>query len=110
MQATVIQGTGRKSFRSLVKNSQFMELELGGKTGSLHGDEPKGKVDWFVGYAISGEEKIAIAAITVNKKYWTVKSAYLAQTIFKNHFKDSIAEASARHYTTRTVSNSKSVD
>lgn len=110
MQATVIQGTGRKSFRPLVKNSQFMELELGGKTGSLQGDEPKGKVDWFVGYAISGEEKIAIAAITVNKKYWTVKSAYLAQTIFKNHFKDSIAEASAHHYTTRSVATSKSTD
>lgn len=110
MQATVVQGTGRKSFRPLVRNNQFMALELGGKTGSLHGDEPKGKVDWFVGYAISGEEKIAIAAITINKKYWTVKSAYLAQTIFKSHFKESIAAASARHYTARTISNVKSSD
>lgn len=91
MQATVIQGTGRKSFRPLVRNNQFMALELGGKTGSLMGDEPKGKVDWFVGYAIHGDQKIAIAAITVNKKYWTVKSAYLAQTIIKNHFKEDVA-------------------
>lgn len=113
MQATVIQGTGRKSFRPLVKNNQFMTLELGGKTGSITGDEPRGKVDWFVGYAISGEEKIAIAAITVNKKYWTVKSAYLAQSIFKNHFKESIAaaaRASRHHYSVRTVSSVKSQD
>lgn len=91
MQATIIQGTSRKSFRPLVRNNQFMALELGGKTGSLTGDEPKGKVDWFVGYAIHGDRKIAIAAITVNKKYWTVKSAYLAQTMFKNHFKEDVA-------------------
>ncbi|MES2770027.1 MAG: penicillin-binding transpeptidase domain-containing protein [Bdellovibrionota bacterium] len=91
MQATIIQGTSRKSFRPLVKNNQFVALELGGKTGSLTGDEPKGKVDWFVGYAIHGDQKIAIAAITVNKKYWTVKSAFLAQSIIKNHFKEDVA-------------------
>ncbi len=91
MQATIIQGTSRKSFRPLVKNNQFVALELGGKTGSLTGDEPKGKVDWFVGYAIYGDQKIAIAAITVNKKYWTVKSAFLAQSIIKNHFKEDVA-------------------
>lgn len=91
MQATIVQGTSRKSFRPLVKNHQFMALELGGKTGSLTGDEPKGKVDWFVGYAIHGDQKIAISAITVNKKYWTVKSAYLAQSLFKNHFKEDVA-------------------
>lgn len=91
MQATIIQGTSRKSFKPLVRNHQFMALELGGKTGSLTGDEPKGKVDWFVGYAMLGDQKIAIGAITVNKKYWTVKSAYLAQSLFKNHFKEDVA-------------------
>jgi peptidoglycan glycosyltransferase len=87
MQATLVQGTGRKSFKTLVKNNQFMAYEFGGKTGSLMGDEPKGKVDWFIGYAIHGDKKIAVAAITVNKKFWTVKSAFLAQSIIKDHFK-----------------------
>lgn len=91
MQATVIQGTSRKSFKPLVRNHQFMELEMGGKTGSLTGNEPRGKVDWFVGYANFEDRKIAIAAITINKKYWTVKSAFLAQSIFKSHFKEEVA-------------------
>jgi peptidoglycan glycosyltransferase len=92
MQATVVEGTGRKSFRPIVRSNQFMALEVGGKTGSLMGDEPKGKVDWFIGYAIRGDQKIAIAAITVNKKFWTVKSAFLAQSIIKKHFKDDVAQ------------------
>ena len=89
MEATITQGTSRKSFRTLIRDKKFAELELGGKTGSLHGDNPKGKVDWFVGYAIgSNEDKLAIGAITVNKEFWTVKSSYLAQSLFKKHFKD----------------------
>lgn len=91
MQATVVIGTGRKSFRPITKSNQFNTLEIGGKTGSLMGDEPKGKVDWFVGYAIHGDQKIAVAVITVNKKYWTVKSAHLAQSIIQKHFKEDIA-------------------
>jgi len=51
MEATVRQGTSRKSFRTLVKDKKLRELIVGGKTGSLTGDNPKGKVDWFVGYA-----------------------------------------------------------
>jgi peptidoglycan glycosyltransferase len=92
MQATLVEGTGRKSFRPIVRSNQYTAVEVGGKTGSLMGDEPKGKVDWFVGYAIRGDQKIAIAAITVNKKFWTVKSAFLAQSIIKKHFKDDIAQ------------------
>lgn len=86
MEATVTQGTGRKSFRSLVRDRKFEELEMGGKTGSLHCDDPKGKVDWFVGYAIGEKSRIAVAAITVNREKWTVKSTHLAQSVFRKHF------------------------
>jgi peptidoglycan glycosyltransferase len=98
MEATIKQGTSRKSFRSLVKNKKFKELIMGGKTGSLTGDNPKGKVDWFVGYAIGENERIAIAALTVNVDYWTVKSSYLAQSLFKVHFKDQMEELNDRYY------------
>ncbi len=98
MEATIKQGTSRKSFRSLVKNKKFKELIMGGKTGSLTGDNPKGKVDWFVGYAIGDTERIAIAALTVNVDYWTVKSSYLAQSLFKIHFKDQMEDLSERYY------------
>jgi cell division protein FtsI/penicillin-binding protein 2 len=87
MQATVASGTSRQSFRKLRGLRRIDELEVGGKTGSLTGGEPRGKVDWFVGYArIPSPDiqknpngiRIGIAALTVNVKKWTVKSSWLA--------------------------------
>jgi len=87
MAQTVRGGTSRKTFRTLVRDRRFHEIDMGGKTGHLTGDNPKGRVDWFVGYAFDEEDrKIAVAAITVNKEFWTVKSSHLAQTMMKKYF------------------------
>lgn len=87
MAQTVHSGTSRRSFRPLTRDRRFQEIEVGGKTGHLTGDNPKGRVDWFVGYASDEEDrKIAVAAITVNKEFWTVKSSHLAQTMFMKYF------------------------
>ncbi len=89
MEETVFKGTSRASFGPLTKDRRFSELELGGKTGSLYGDNPRGKTDWFVGYAIAGvDSKLAIAAVTVHKERWTVKSSHLAQHLFKKHYRN----------------------
>ncbi len=98
MEATVRQGTSRKSFRTLVKDRKLRDLIVGGKTGSLTGDNPKGKVDWFVGYATDEKQKIAIAALTVNVDYWTVKSAYLAQSMFRTHFKEQFSRENEKFF------------
>lgn len=86
MEETILSGTSRKTFRSLVKNRNFREISMGGKTGHLTGDNPRGRVDWFVGYASDDDKRIAIAALTVNKEFWTVKSSHLGQTLFKSYF------------------------
>ncbi len=87
MEQTIIGGTSRKSFRQLVRDRRFKEIEMGGKTGHLTGDNPKGRVDWFVGYATDEDNrKLAVAAITVNKKFWTVKSSYIGQYMFRSYF------------------------
>lgn len=86
MEQTVVAGTSRRSFRPIVRDRKFREIEMGGKTGHLTGDNPRGRVDWFVGYALDDERKIAVAAITVNKKFWTVKSAHLGQSMFRKYF------------------------
>ncbi|MBL7545269.1 MAG: penicillin-binding protein [Bdellovibrionaceae bacterium] len=87
MEQTVIGGTSRKSFRNLVRDRRFSEIEMGGKTGHLTGDNPKGRVDWFVGYATDAQNrKLAVAAITISKKFWTVKSSYIGQHMFRTYF------------------------
>lgn len=58
------------------------------KTGHLTGTNPKGRTDWFVGYAKDSDNNtVALAAITVNIKKWTVKSSSLAEMMFRKHFK-----------------------
>lgn len=86
MEQTVLSGTSRKTFRKMVRDKKFKEIEMGGKTGHFTGMNPRGVTDWFVGYATDGDSKIAIAAITVNVKKWTVKSSALAQMMFKEYY------------------------
>ena len=49
-------------------------------------------MDWFVGYGADDEQRIAIAALTVNKEYWTIKSAELAKMLFHRSFETAQAE------------------
>ncbi len=79
MRQTVKSGTARKSFRRFLKKHR--DLDVGGKTGTLTGLHPKGKTDWFIGYAEKNGKKIAYASVTVNKEKWTVKSHYVARRV-----------------------------
>jgi cell division protein FtsI/penicillin-binding protein 2 len=86
MEETLTAGTSRKTFRNLVRNKKFKTIEMGGKTGHLTAENPRGRVDWFVGYAMDESNKIAIAAVSINKIKWTVKSSELGQNMFKKFF------------------------
>lgn len=97
-QQTVRSGTSRRSFRQVVRRRSYDEVEFGGKTGSLMGMDPKGKCDWFVGYARYRDRRVAVAALTVNEKKWKVKSSVLAKLFFQGYLKEvkaneSIADA-----------------
>ncbi|NKB76569.1 MAG: hypothetical protein GKR96_05860 [Gammaproteobacteria bacterium] len=85
MQATVKQGSARKSFRQLQKGV-LKDVRIGGKTGSLTGFHPKGKYDWFVGFAENQQQKIAYAVLCINKEKWYVKSAQLARQVLEYYF------------------------
>jgi len=87
MEQTVLAGTSRKTFRKMLHEKKFSEIEMGGKTGHFSGTNPKGRTDWFIGYATDGNNKVAIAAITVNIQKWTVKSSALGEMMFRKHFK-----------------------
>lgn len=100
MEQTVTAGTSRRSFRPIMRDRKFREIEMGGKTGHLTGDNPRGRVDWFVGYALDQERKIAVAAITVNKKFWTVKSAHLGQSMFRKYFRPVVSSPQKGHIIT----------
>ncbi|MDH3464734.1 MAG: penicillin-binding transpeptidase domain-containing protein, partial [Gammaproteobacteria bacterium] len=85
MRATVKHGSARKSFRGFFKGA-YAKLDVGGKTGSLTGLSPRGKNDWFVGFASDGSRNIAFAVLMVNVEKWKVKSAYVARKALENYF------------------------
>ena len=88
MGETVSSGTSRGAFRGF-KRGQFGDVEVGGKTGSLTGNDPEGKYDWFVGYGIAGKNRLAIASLVISKEYWKVKSSYLARKAIEHYFGES---------------------
>jgi cell division protein FtsI/penicillin-binding protein 2 len=87
MRETVTSGTSRGSFRGF-KRSAYGFVDVGGKTGSLSGNDPEGKYDWFVGYGTSGEHRLAVASLVISKEYWKVKSSLLARKAIEFYFKE----------------------
>ncbi len=85
MRATVREGSARKSFRKFHRGHR-QNIIVGGKTGSLTGYNPKGRYDWFVGFAEQDGRKIAFAALCINKEKWYVKSARLAREFLEFYY------------------------
>ena len=85
MRETILTGTSRTSFHGFFKG-KFSGIDVGGKTGHLTDKSLKGNIDWFVGFAQAHGRKIAVSVLTMNKKYWTVKSSFLARRAIETAF------------------------
>ncbi len=106
MQETVRIGSARKSFNRAHRYKAYRDLRYGGKTGSLSGDAPKGRYDWFVGFAEKGDERIAYASLIINKEKWYVKSSRVAFEVLNGYYKGlakAKADAAALAAQTNTV-------
>ncbi len=79
MRETVVQGTGRHAFG--VRPKALRGVEIGGKTGSLNGDDPAvyRHISWFVGMAPVEQPRVAIAVLAVNGLNWKAKAPGLAR-------------------------------
>jgi peptidoglycan glycosyltransferase len=88
MRATVTKGSASKSFKKFFRHD-MKTVEVGGKTGSLTGENPRGRYDWFVGYAQKNGRKLAFAAMCINEEFWYVKSAYVARKAIEHFFSES---------------------
>ncbi len=95
MRETVRIGSARGSFKDTKRYKVYRDMEIGGKTGSLTGLSPKGRHDWFVGYAEKNGKKIAYASLIVNKEKWYVRSAYVARQFIYHYFTEMEAKNEA---------------
>lgn len=88
MRETTRIGSARKSFSGLSRYKVYKDMKIGGKTGSLTGFSPKGRHDWFVGYAEKDGKRIAYASLIINKEKWYVRSAYVARQFIYHYFSE----------------------
>jgi len=87
MAMTVISGTSRKAFRMKRRERSLRGITIGGKTGSLTGEDPPGKYSWFVGMAPLEAPEIAIAALVINRPLWKIKASEVAKEGFAAYFR-----------------------
>ncbi len=85
MRETVVRGTSRKAFGDYIRRPKASDVEVGGKTGSLKDEILRGKCDWFVGYGMRGNRKIAVAVLTVHESQWRVKSSTVARLFLEKY-------------------------
>lgn len=95
MRETTRIGSARTSFRGLDRYKVYKDMEIGGKTGSLTGFSPKGRHDWFVGYAKKDGHTVAYASLIINKEKWYVRSSYVARQFIYHYFTDRKQKAEA---------------
>ena len=89
MLRTVEDGTASKVFHRHGKNL-LKKMSICGKTGSLSGDNPPGRYDWFVGFAPGDAPQIAFAAMVVNQERSRIRGAFVAQEALKTFFREQI--------------------
>jgi len=73
---TVTDGTAKKKMKKSVNRRNMDSLYIGGKTGSLDGDSPAGRYDWFAGFAQSKEKPEKALVIVVMQVHGKLRYQY----------------------------------
>jgi cell division protein FtsI/penicillin-binding protein 2 len=90
MAETVSKGTARKSFKGYRKDRILSQLDIGGKTGSIDNRTHDVRLDWFVGYAEYGGDKIALAAVVAHEDYIGKRAATYAKAAMSAYFQSKV--------------------
>ncbi|GBU24600.1 hypothetical protein R83H12_01234 [Fibrobacteria bacterium R8-3-H12] len=73
---TIIGGTASRDIRKSVYNYNRNSLNIGGKTGSLNGESPTGRYDWFAGFAESKTEPEKAVIIVVMQVHGALRNQH----------------------------------
>jgi len=86
MRNTVTEGTSRSTLRKSAKKL-LSRVARAGKTGTLTGEEPPGRYEWFIGFAPAENPDIAVAGLVVNQgDLWHINGTYAAAAVMKEYF------------------------
>ena len=85
MLRSVTQGTAHKhmSTKNMARKN-FEALRIGGKTGSLDGNDPAGRYDWFMGFAEARNNpsnSIVVIVMQMHKEFRSQPATQVAATV-----------------------------
>jgi cell division protein FtsI/penicillin-binding protein 2 len=88
MAATVTDGTCRRTLLPRLGRRRLECIEVGGKTGTISGDEGRLKYDWFAGYALDreGDRRVALAVFQTHGNFLGQKSSTIAAHAICDYF------------------------
>ncbi len=83
---TTRRGTASRAFRTRRGRPLLQDVAVAGKTGSLSGEEPKGRYEWFIGVAPAEAPRVAVAVLVVQGELYWATSSQVAAELFKELF------------------------
>lgn len=88
MERTVRCGTVAKRFRNIASDRVLKDLTIGAKSGSIDGEEPQGRRNWFVGFARSNTtgEAISIGCLLIRDDRFWIEADTLSRLIMRHYF------------------------
>lgn len=96
---TVSHGTARKHIRRTLYAVNRESLAIGGKTGSLDGDDPPGRYDWFAGFAQSKRNPhkgVIVVVMQIHDKIRTLPSPSIAGLLINQWAKQTLEGSSKK--------------
>jgi cell division protein FtsI/penicillin-binding protein 2 len=84
LDASVRSGTASFAYRR-GKYKKYRDV-VGGKTGTLTGNSPKGLTTWFAGLAPLDKPEVAVAAVVMLEDHWHIKGPLLAAEGLYDYF------------------------
>jgi len=88
MEGTVEQGTARRAFKPLQRKRELRDVDLGAKTGTIHGAVDPYKYEWMTVYALpsEGDGGLCIAVMTAHGEKLGVRAKDIARRIINRHY------------------------
>lgn len=84
---TVTSGTSRRAFKTYEGRRLLNTMKIAAKTGSIDGDNPKGRYSWFAAFAPAEQPRIALVALVINGDKWKIKASNLGEQALTEFFR-----------------------
>ncbi len=86
MIATITKGVAHADFYNTSGRYMLPGVVVGGKTGTISGNNPKGLYQWFAGFGEMKGKKIALSSLVIENPVWKIEGGGVAEKALLAYF------------------------